>query len=121
MLEKGLAGRQRKRSSFRWELVIRQTKIGGMLMVLGKKLSVEAFLTSDAQIYGLLTHELDQHQILYRTETINSGSQNRMIGTLAGRIGERNKGNILYYIYTSKQDVPIVQELAQKILRERKL
>lgn len=91
-----------------------------MLMVFGKKLPAEAFLTGDVQVYGLLTHELDQHQILYRTETISSGSQNRMTGTLAGRIGERNKGSILYYIYTSKQDVPAVQELAQKILRERR-
>lgn len=83
----------------------------------------EILVTSDLVLFNNVRDEFDCQNISYKTEIVNSGSGYRRGGFLmgrgdfpAGRVGERNDLQVLYYIYVKKDQI----ELAQKVLAKVK-
>lgn len=79
---------------------------------------VEAYLTNDVVLFAKIQEELTKNNIVYKTKTENSGSQNRLTGSFWGRIGERQNREILYYIYTDKDNIELAKKLIADITRK---
>ena len=75
---------------------------------------VEAYLTMDSALFGLLQSELEKRNIPYKTKLVHSGTQNRGTGLLLGKIGEKMDREIMYYLYTNAEDVHTVKEIISK-------
>ncbi|MGI6008084.1 MAG: hypothetical protein ACOX8E_11410 [Ruminococcus sp.] len=78
----------------------------------------EVFLTSDAELFGLMITALKQNHIPCETKTVNMGMQNRGTGVILGQIGENINVEIMYYIYVNEKDVQMAQHVIQKYQRQ---
>lgn len=64
----------------------------------------EVLVTTNAELYGMLLHELKNNDIHCKTKSVHGGTQNRYTGSWMGRLGENVKQQTVYYIYVSKED-----------------
>lgn len=77
----------------------------------------EAFLSNKVEVIGLIERELRKKKIPYKVKTVNSGVQNRTVGTFVGHMGDSyNAYDIMYYIYAKPEYVPEIKAIANDCL-----
>lgn len=79
---------------------------------------IEAFLTNNAIVFGMIQSELKKKNIKFQTKSSNIGTQNRCSGKILGNLGENIDLEIMYYIYSNKEDVEKVKNIAYEIIRQ---
>lgn len=83
-----------------------------------KKRMIEAYLTNDPIVFGMIQSELKKKDIKFQTKCNNIGTQNRSRGIILGNLGEDINLEIMYYIYSNKEDVEKVKNIAYEIIRQ---
>lgn len=83
-----------------------------------KKRMIEAFLTSDPAVFGMVLSELKKNDIKFQTKSSNIGAQSRGTGNILGDLGGNKELEIMYYIYSDKEDVERVKDIAYEIIRQ---
>lgn len=77
----------------------------------------EVFLSNKAELYGIVLSEFKKNGIQYRTETVNSGTQNRQTGIAWGQMGEKIDLQIMYYVYVNKENEMKARNIVKEIMR----
>ena len=79
---------------------------------------IEAYITNDPIVFGMIQFELKKKNIKFQTKSNNIGTQNRSRGIILGNLGEDINLEIMYYIYSNKEDVEKVKNIAYEIIRQ---
>lgn len=84
-----------------------------------KRKMEEAFLSNKVELIGLIERELRKRDIPYKVKTVNSGFQNRTVGTFVGHMGESCSAlDTMYYIYSKPEYVSEIKAIANDYLRK---
>ncbi|MDO5345467.1 MAG: hypothetical protein Q4E91_06950 [Lachnospiraceae bacterium] len=86
-------------------------------MLSGWKPYKELYVTNNLRLFGLIENELRKSKIEYKTKNVNMGIQNRQLGTLIGRVGERTEQEILYYIYVRPENLEDAKRIVDDMIK----
>ena len=88
-----------------------------LIGVIFMKKMEEAFLSNKVELIGVIENELRKKNIPYEMKTVNSGIQNRTVGTFLGRFGQsHDNADIMYYIYSKPEYISEIKFIANECL-----
>ena len=93
--------------------------LDSLIGVIFMKKMEEAFLSNKVELIGVIENELRKKNIPYKMKTVNSGIQNRTVGTFFGRFGQSHDNvDIMYYIYSKPEYISEIKSIANECLNK---